>query len=331
MRNVPWFEPVDPDAFFPRCYRLSHDEEKGAFIGQQHLLPCCWSQTIFRFIEEFVFCIVASFVSLLNFCHDMHVCRWLSVDNVHEHTEDCSADVRGRTSKYAQNRNFPCKWRWLSLHSNFLTTHNLQCLVGRDTIQRTQILLDSMLVLADKKLEIKESESSTTATTTTTTETGSDSSDGEGIFHVSSFRNRKHFLAPFLSKTGRLFGDFPQQFGPHKHNPPTANLAVHVENWWTHKAGKNVNQCTCFLSLAKSTEPIPFKALDFAMDEVKSYLKFRHHDDLDSDENVSVSSYHQNTSWQKTSFWNQHLTPRRKQDITYPTKLRAFSPELKYK
>ena len=38
MRNVPWFEPADPDTFFPRCYKLSCDEEKYAFIGKLTLL-----------------------------------------------------------------------------------------------------------------------------------------------------------------------------------------------------------------------------------------------------------------------------------------------------
>ena len=34
MKNVPWFESADPNLFFPRCYRLSNDEDKQAFIGQ---------------------------------------------------------------------------------------------------------------------------------------------------------------------------------------------------------------------------------------------------------------------------------------------------------
>ena len=37
MKNVPWFDNSDPDTFYPRCYRLSHEEEKAAFIGKSSL------------------------------------------------------------------------------------------------------------------------------------------------------------------------------------------------------------------------------------------------------------------------------------------------------
>ncbi|KAL3852340.1 hypothetical protein ACJMK2_015997 [Sinanodonta woodiana] len=40
MRNVPWFEDCDPDSFYPRCYRLSHDEEKLAFIDDFRMTAC---------------------------------------------------------------------------------------------------------------------------------------------------------------------------------------------------------------------------------------------------------------------------------------------------
>ena len=36
MRQVPWFDESDPDEFYPRCYRLSHEEEKMAFIGKSY-------------------------------------------------------------------------------------------------------------------------------------------------------------------------------------------------------------------------------------------------------------------------------------------------------
>ncbi|XP_052214248.1 tubulin glycylase 3B-like isoform X4 [Dreissena polymorpha] len=40
MRQVPWFDESDPDEFYPRCYRLSHEEEKAAFIDDYRLTTC---------------------------------------------------------------------------------------------------------------------------------------------------------------------------------------------------------------------------------------------------------------------------------------------------
>lgn len=41
MRNVPWYEQANPDVFFPRCYRLSHNEDKEAFIGNEEFRHLC--------------------------------------------------------------------------------------------------------------------------------------------------------------------------------------------------------------------------------------------------------------------------------------------------
>ncbi|XP_071082445.1 tubulin tyrosine ligase 3-like isoform X3 [Haliotis cracherodii] len=40
MKNVPWYDNADPDMFFPRCYRLSQEEDKAAFIDDYRLTAC---------------------------------------------------------------------------------------------------------------------------------------------------------------------------------------------------------------------------------------------------------------------------------------------------
>ncbi|BFZ08443.1 hypothetical protein BsWGS_11482 [Bradybaena similaris] len=40
MKNVVWFDNCDHDTFFPRCYRLSHDEERDAFIDDYRMTAC---------------------------------------------------------------------------------------------------------------------------------------------------------------------------------------------------------------------------------------------------------------------------------------------------
>ncbi|KAI8782012.1 protein monoglycylase TTLL8 isoform X2 [Biomphalaria glabrata] len=40
MRNVVWFDSTDHNTFFPRCYRLSHDEDKDAFVDDYRLTAC---------------------------------------------------------------------------------------------------------------------------------------------------------------------------------------------------------------------------------------------------------------------------------------------------
>jgi len=35
-----WYGDTDPNTFFPRCYKLSCDEEKTAFIGKSTIIDC---------------------------------------------------------------------------------------------------------------------------------------------------------------------------------------------------------------------------------------------------------------------------------------------------
>ena len=35
LKNTPWFEPLDPETFFPRCYKISNEDQLKAFIGNR--------------------------------------------------------------------------------------------------------------------------------------------------------------------------------------------------------------------------------------------------------------------------------------------------------
>jgi len=37
LRELPWFQQAKSDSFFPRCYRLSHVEDRQAFVGETTL------------------------------------------------------------------------------------------------------------------------------------------------------------------------------------------------------------------------------------------------------------------------------------------------------
>jgi len=38
LRNLPWFYSGCADEFYPRCYKLTHDDERTAFIGKDSFI-----------------------------------------------------------------------------------------------------------------------------------------------------------------------------------------------------------------------------------------------------------------------------------------------------
>ena len=49
LRNLTWYEPVDSDIFFPRCYKVSTEEEKQEFIKDFRITAC---QSLIKWILE---------------------------------------------------------------------------------------------------------------------------------------------------------------------------------------------------------------------------------------------------------------------------------------
>ena len=40
MRELPWYQNVSSDEFYPRCYNVHNEEERELFIGQEKITLC---------------------------------------------------------------------------------------------------------------------------------------------------------------------------------------------------------------------------------------------------------------------------------------------------
>ena len=57
LKSAHWFEDISHETFYPRCYRLSHEEEKGTFTGVWGIYTrglCLISPLLFHIPESYL-------------------------------------------------------------------------------------------------------------------------------------------------------------------------------------------------------------------------------------------------------------------------------------